>query len=107
MISAAVVFNVQLVAQLEQLFEPARPIGQRPLLLQRDLRAAELPLELLVLRLGVAQADVAAPDAADAREPGRQAALHLGENAEGDRLEHRHADFANSPGPRSAGRAPA
>ena len=38
MISAAAVFSVDLVAQLEQLLEAARAIGQRALLLQRDLR---------------------------------------------------------------------
>ncbi len=51
MISAATVFSVTWLAQLEQLLEPARAIGQRALLLHRDLRARELALQRVVLDL--------------------------------------------------------
>ena len=67
MISAAVVFEVRRVAQVEQLLEAAAAIGERALLLQLQSRAsASCASELLVLLLHAAQPDVAAPDAADA-----------------------------------------
>ena len=80
-----------MIAQLEQLLQPARAIGQRALLLHRNLHLGELALQILVLRFHVTQADVAAPHTPHARDAARQRPLHLGEDAEGHRLEHRHA----------------
>ena len=73
MISAAVVFSVGLIAQLEQAFQAAAAIGQRALALQLDLRRRELLLQAVVLRADMAQADVTGPDPAHARGRRRDA----------------------------------
>ena len=72
MISAATRLQVRTVAEVEQTLEAARPIGQRALLLHRDLRRVELTEQLLVLALDVPQAGVVVPDvAAPKRSPPR------------------------------------
>src|SRR5207302_8662651 len=63
--------------ELEQLLESGRAIGQRALLLRRDLDRGELTLQVVVLRFEIAQADVAAPDLPDAGQAAREAALHF------------------------------
>ena len=60
--------QLELVAQLEQPLQAAAAIGQRALLLQLDLRRRQLLLQLVVLLLDMAQADVSAPHAAHARD---------------------------------------
>ena len=100
--------QVRAVAQLEQLLEPARAVGQRALLLQ--LRSAPSPssrLQRVVLRLDAAAGRRSRSRRAGRRDAAGHAALHLGEDAEGDRLEHRHAALASSPAPKSGRRAPA
>ena len=52
MTSAAVVSSVEAIAELEQLLEAARAIGQRALLLQLDLHLGQLLLQRLVLGCG-------------------------------------------------------
>ncbi len=79
----------------EQLLELPRALGARALLLELHLQLAELPLELFVLRAHAAEVSVAAPRVADAAGEARSAALHLGERAEGDHLEQRHAGAAS------------
>ena len=81
----------QVVAQLEQFLQAARPVRQRPLLLPVDLRRGELTLQRIVLGLDVAEVHVAAPRGANARDARRHAALHLREDPERDLLEDRHA----------------
>ena len=57
----------------------------------RSARSASCASQRLVLGSHLPQADVAAPDAAERRDAAEVAALHLGEDAEGHRFEHRHA----------------
>ena len=75
---------------------------QRALLLQRDLRRGELPLQLVVLRLARAAGRRSrSTGRGRPTTPPDSAALHFGEDAEGHRLEHRHAASASSPARRS------
>ena len=65
--------------------------ARRAFLLVLHLQLAELPLQLIVLGADAAKISVAAPGVANAAGDACGAALHLGERAEGDHLEQRHA----------------
>ena len=71
MMSAATVCSCELLAQLEQLLEAARPIGQRALLLHRDLRRRQLALQRVVLDLapGAARSSRSTPGGCRRRRP--------------------------------------
>ena len=77
MISAATVLSWRCSRSSEQPLQAAGAIGERALLLQRDLRARQLALQRVVLDLEMAQADVAAPQVANAGDAAgqRRAAL--------------------------------
>ena len=107
MISAAVVFSssgraARAAARARARGRPARAAPAAAI-----CAAASSRFSASFSGLSVPQADVAAPDAPDARDAAGHRALHFGEDAEGDRLEHRHAASSSSPARRSAGRAPA
>jgi len=82
--------QVRPVAETEQPLEITRAIGERALLLQRDLRHFELTRERVILALHMPQAGVAAPDAPHGGEARGDAPLHFSEHAEGHRLENRY-----------------
>ncbi len=81
----------QILLESEQLLQLPRTLGAPALLLELHLQLAELPLQLIVLGADAAKISIAAPGVANAAGDARGAALHLGERAEGDHLEQRHA----------------
>ena len=78
-------------AQLEQARELAAALGQGAFLLQPDLRIGQLLPQSLVFVAHAAQVHVAAPERTDRIHGAGAAALQLGDQAKGDRLQHGHA----------------
>ncbi len=79
------------VAQVEQPPEAPGLRDQGAVALDGHLQRADLLLERQIVRVHVPQRRVLVPRAAHAADDRRRPALHLGEHAEDERLQHRHA----------------
>ncbi len=82
------------LAAVAQVQQPPQALGltrQGALPLDGDLEFANLPLERQVVGVDAAERGVVTPRPADAVHDGGRPALHLGEDAEDERLQHRHA----------------
>ena len=91
MTSAAVVSELDAATQVEQPRELGAALRKRALLLQPDLRVGELLAQALVFGAHAAQVHVPAPQRAHGIHGAGPAALQLGDQAEGHRLQHGHA----------------
>jgi hypothetical protein len=77
--------------EIEQLLQHSRLLRERALPLEAHLQASHLEAQPLVLHAHLLQGDVVVPEILRLPNQRRGASLHFGEQAEGDRLEHRDA----------------